>query len=199
MREPLLVACGLTVIVARQRLVETLDLAVGRGELVEVRGPNGSGKSMLLRCLADLQPPTAGAVERNAALAYLGHGAGLCADLTALENLRWFATVRGARPDHEELDRAMGRVGLGAARFDRCGQLSAGQRRRAALARLLVRDAPLWLLDEPLTALDDAGCNLVRGLIHEHRAAGGAVVCVTHGPLAAPADPLPPSQVVALG
>ena len=197
MSKPLLAARGLTATVDRQRLFDPLDLGVEAGGLVEVRGPNGSGKSTLLRCLAGLHPPSAGAVERDAALAYLGHRAGLCADLTPVENLRWLGTVDGARLGPEALALAMDRVELAAARFDRCGQLSAGQQRRAALARLLVLDAPVWLLDEPLTALDDAGCDMVRRLIREHRADGGAVVCATHGTLAA--DQAAPSRVVTLG
>ena len=207
MSQPLLNADGLTCAVAGQRLFSALDIAAVPGDLVEVRGPNGCGKSTLLRCLAGLYHPGAGRVERNAPITYLGHRAGLCADMTPLENLRWFAAIDGVRVDAAMLAEAMDRVGLSAARYDRCGMLSAGQQRRAALARLLVGRARVWLLDEPLTALDDAGCALTRGFLDEHRGQGGAAICATHRALATPGSaharggngPLPQTRVVALG
>lgn len=207
MSRPLLNAEGLTCVVAGQRLFAGLDLAVLPGDLVEIRGPNGCGKSTLLRCLAGLYHPGAGRVVPSARIAYLGHRAGLCPDMTPLENLRWVAAIDGVRVDRAMLAEAMDRVGLGAARYDRCGMLSAGQQRRAALARLLVGHADVWLLDEPLTALDDAGSALTRGFLDEQRARGGAGVCATHRALALPcsaqAEPhgerLPQTRVVALG
>lgn len=207
MSRPLLNARGLTCVVAGQRLFSGLDLAVVPGDLVEVRGPNGCGKSTLLRCLAGLYHPEAGRVERSAPFMYLGHRAGLSADMTPLENLRWFAGIDAADVEATALDEAMDRVGLGAARYDRCGMLSAGQQRRAALARLVVDRSAVWLLDEPLTALDDAGCALTRGFIDEHRASGGAAVCATHRSLTRPHSAptegrdgrLPETRIVALG
>ena len=207
MSRPLLNARGLTCVVAGQRLFDGLDLAVLPGDLIEVRGPNGCGKSTLLRCLAGLYHPEDGRVERRAPFMYLGHRAGLSADMTPLENLHWFAGIDAAEVQPATLGEAMDRVGLGGARFDRCGMLSAGQQRRAALARLLVSRASVWLLDEPLTALDDAGCALTRGFIDEHRARGGAAVCATHRSLALPVSAhaegrngrLPQTRVVALG
>lgn len=207
MSRPLLNARGLTCVVAGQRLFSGLDLAVVPGDLVEVRGPNGCGKSTLLRCLAGLYHPEAGRVERSAPFMYLGHRAGLSADMTPLENLRWFAGIDAADVEATALDEAMDRVGLGAARYDRCGMLSAGQQRRAALARLVVDRSAVWLLDEPLTALDDAGCALTRGFIDEHRACGGAAVCATHRSLTRPHSAptegrdgrLPETRIVALG
>lgn len=207
MSRPLLNARGLTCVVAGQRLFDGLDLAILPGDLIEVRGPNGCGKSTLLRCLAGLYHPEDGDVECGAPFVYLGHRAGLSADMTPLENLRWFAAIDAVRVESALLAGAMDRVGLGGARFDRCGMLSAGQQRRAALARLLVCRASVWLLDEPLTALDDAGCALMRGFIDEHRARGGAAVCATHRSLALPISAhaegrngrLPQTRVVALG
>ena len=206
MSQPLLNARGLTCVVAGQQLFHAFDLAVFAGDLVEVRGPNGCGKSTLLRCLAGLFHPEAGRVERNGEFTYLGHRTGFCADMTPVENLNWFAAIDSAQVGPATLAEAMDRVGLGGARFDRCGMLSAGQQRRAALARLLVSGAPVWLLDEPLTALDDAGCALTRGFIDEHRARGGAAICATHRSLAVPRSGqegrngrLPQTRVVALG
>ena len=200
----LLRARELTSVVGGGALFERLDLAVDAGDLVEVRGPNGCGKSTLLRCLAGLGEPTSGRVERRAPLTYLGHKTALSADMTPLENLAWFAAIAGLGVDAAALERALDGVALGAARYDRCGVLSAGQARRAALARLLLGNVPCWLLDEPLTALDDAGSSLVRRMVADHRRRGGAVVCATHGALTTPAerpdeDRLRQPRVVALG
>ena len=209
MSEPLLAAHALSCVVGGQRLFSALDLAVREGDLVEIRGPNGSGKSTLLRCLAGLYFPQSGSVATSAPVAYLGHKTGLCADMSPLENLRWFAAVSNLRVGDVGLSGALDRVGLAGARHDRCGMLSAGQQRRAALARLVLGGAVVWLLDEPLTALDDAGTALARAFIDDHRAAGGATVCATHRSLAlppptsptrsSPAVRLPRTRVLALG
>ena len=209
MSEPLLAAHALSCVVGGQRLFSGLDLAVREGDLVEIRGPNGSGKTTLLRCLAGLYFPQGGSVATSAPVAYLGHKTGLCADMSPLENLRWFAAVSNLRVGDAGLSGALDRVGLAAARHDRCGMLSAGQQRRAALARLVLGGAVVWLLDEPLTALDDAGTALARAFIDAHRARGGAAVCATHRSLALPpptsptrsfpAVRLPQTRVLALG
>lgn len=183
--QPLLAACGLSYeLPARAPLFRSLDVVAGAGDLIEVRGANGSGKSTLLRCLAGLAEPSAGAVSHHAAFDYLGHRSGISGPLTPLENLRWLARLRGVRVCGAALESALARVGLGAARYEPVALLSAGQRRRAALARLLLGDARVWLLDEPLAALDEAGAALVRALIDTHRTAGGAAICATHERLA---------------
>ena len=208
MSEPLLAAHTLRCVAGGQRLFSALDLTVQEGDLVEIRGPNGCGKSTLLRCLAGLHHPQGGRIEAAAPVAYLGHKTGLCADMSPLENLRWFAAVSNLRIGGAGLSAALDRVGLAGARHDRCGMLSAGQQRRAALARLALGGAVVWLLDEPLTALDDAGTALARAFIDDHRARGGAAVCATHRSLAlpsptsptrSPAVRLPRTRVLALG
>ena len=161
-------------------LFDGLSLSLRPGDLVEIRGPNGSGKSTLLRCLVGLHEPDAGDVHRTVAGLYVGHRSGVCGRMTPIENLRWLAGITDSNADAEAIGAALDRVGLGDARHDVCDSLSAGQQRRVALARLLVSAAPLWILDEPLTALDDDGHDLVGELLTQHRAIGGAAVCATH-------------------
>ena len=185
---PLLVVEGAACVVASRCLFSDLDIAVCGGELVEIRGANGSGKSTLLRGLAGLQELSADLLERPVAFEYVGHRTGLAERLTPVENIRWLTRLRGRRVDFPAIEAAMMRLGLAAVADELCMTLSAGQQRRAALARLVVTDAPLWLLDEPLTALDQAGAETLRQLVADHRAVGGAVVCATHASLAGPAQ-----------
>lgn len=161
-------------------LFRDLCLTLDAGDTVELHGPNGSGKSTLLRAIAGLYPDVTGTLEAARSL-YLGHRSGVSARLTAAENLRWYQALAGiAGPSAGSVAEALERVGLAGYEDSVCQQLSAGQQRRVGLARLLVCEAPLWLLDEPLTALDRAGVELVRGLIGAHTAGGGAVLCATH-------------------
>ena len=184
----LLVAEGVSCTVGERCLFRDLDIALAPGALIEVRGRNGSGKSTLLRGLAGLQPFQAGRLARHADVEYLGHKAGLSDRLTLTENIRWSLAQRGMDFSAQAVCEAAIRVGLGVAADEPCGILSAGQRRRAALARLIVGAAKIWLLDEPSTALDDDGAALVRQLIAEHRRQGGGVVCATHGNVHPTAD-----------
>ena len=183
MPDAVLAARALSCEAAGRWLLRDLTVVAQHGDLIEIRGANGSGKSTLLRCLAGLAAPARGRVERSAPLHYLGHRSGISGQLTPVENLRWLARLRRLRVSDDALEQAMDRVGLGAERHDLVATLSAGQQRRAALARLLVGDVPLWLLDEPLAALDEAGAKLVRELIASHRASGGAAICATHAAL----------------
>ena len=186
--EPLLVVRGASCAVASRCLFRDLDVTVRGGELVEIRGANGSGKSTLLRGLAGLHELDVELLERCAAFEYVGHRTGLAERLTPAENIRWLMRLRGRNGASHTIASALTRFGLTAIADELCATLSAGQQRRAALARLAATDAPLWLLDEPLNALDQAAADIVRQLVAEHRAAGGAVVCATHASVAAPAD-----------
>ncbi len=182
---PLLTAEGLCWRDAERSLFADVAVAVGAGELVEIRGENGSGKSTLLRMLAGLLPCPGANLRRLAPVAYLGHKPGGAADMTPVENLRWAARLRGEPGAAERVDSALARLGVRLARFRLSGALSAGQQRRAAWARLLLAPPQsVWLLDEPLATLDAAGEALARTLIAEHRAQAGAVVCATHAPVA---------------
>lgn len=169
-------------------LFEGLDLSVVAGQVLQIEGPNGAGKTSLLRILAGLTLPEAGDIYWNGtpihrqrgvyaeALHYVGHQAGLKAGLTVTENLRFNCGLTGG----DGIDTAVQRVRLHAQRDQHVQTLSAGQRRRAALARLLIRPAPLWILDEPYTALDVSGVAVVNELIVEHIDAGGLVVMTSH-------------------
>jgi heme exporter protein A len=160
-------------------LFRDLAFSLSAGDCLELRGPNGSGKSTLIRAIAGLYPDYTGTIEAGESL-YLGHRPGISALLTAGENLRWYAALR---PGGIGVGEALEQVGMAGYERVACQHMSAGQQRRVGLARLALMDAPLWLLDEPLTALDQAGQQLVRALIDVQRARGGAVLCATHQPL----------------
>ena len=165
-----------------RRLFQGIDFDVGPGELIEVRGPNGSGKTTLLRCIAGLVTEERGCVDVAVGQQplYLGHKPGLSPLLTPLENLRWHLELQGRAPRREDCLSALREVGLNDSRSVPCGRLSAGQQRRAALARLAASFAPLWLLDEPFAALDESGRDIVRSLVRTQCGGGGAVLCATH-------------------
>ncbi len=174
-------------------LFSGLEFAVDAGSLLRVAGPNGTGKTSLLRMLCGLLEPTAGEVRwggRNIRrqreeywkdLVYLGHLNGVKDDLTVHENLRVAQAVAGRETDHAALQRALDAVGLGEFEHTMARFLSQGQRRRIALARLFATTAaPLWILDEPFTALDQRGVTALSQLIASHVGNGNMVVLVTH-------------------
>lgn len=174
-------------------LFRNLSLSLDEGQMLQLLGANGSGKTTLLRALCSLVALEAGEIRwRGKPLAkvrerffsemlYAGHSDGLNGDMSARENLSFAARLRGG--DVARVDAAIARVGLERQVDLPCRALSAGQRRRVGLARLLVADALLWLLDEPLTALDTAGRELVETLLAEQLASGRSVIFTTHQPL----------------
>ena len=160
-----------------------------RGQMLAVTGPNGSGKSSLLRLIAGLLPSAAGSLrfdgrrEEEAVMHYVGHADALKAALTLRETLRFWAAVyrqQGRALLDTDLDEAADTVGLRHALDFSVGVLSAGQRRRAGLARLLLSPRPLWLLDEPTSSLDRDGEALLAALMTDHLSAGGLAVAATH-------------------
>jgi len=174
-----------------RRLFHRLTFSVSSGETLRVAGANGSGKTSLLRILCGLLTPSAGAVLWNGAriqslkeeyarhLVYLGHAPAVKDELTGAENLRVACVLAGLAATAEQTREALARFGVPADKPLR--QLSQGQRRRAALARLALSwQAPVWLLDEPFTALDAAAAELTRTLLGEHAQRGGSVVYSTH-------------------
>jgi len=160
-------------------VIAHLSFDLAAGEAIILRGPNGSGKTTLLRTLAGLQPPTAGDAGGMAAQAvYAGHADGVKSALSVAENLGFWAEVLGARAG--AVAGAIGAFGLQGLRERPAGWLSAGQRRRLGLARLLVDPRPVWLLDEPTVSLDAAAVGTLEGVIARHLAAGGAAIIATH-------------------
>lgn len=189
--EPYLKAHGLTLFRGDRCLFRRLDLEVGPGEALHVVGPNGSGKTTLLRTLAGLTLAEDGQVywcgeriesvrqEYAQDLAWCGHRPALKDDLTLRENLVLHRRLRFGRDD-TAVARVMERLQVSRLAEIPAGRLSAGQRRRASLSNLLLSEARLWLMDEPLTNLDVAGKALVKELISEHVTNGGLCVLVAH-------------------
>ena len=186
-----LVAEGLSAKRGEDLIFQDISFEIAGGEALVVKGANGSGKSTLLRVLAGLLPAHSGTVKLLAAAQpvervgeaahYLGHRDALKPSLSVAENLIFWADFLGepARPPAAALEA----VGLAALASLPAGYLSAGQRRRLSLARLVAAERPVWLLDEPTAALDSAGQALVSDLMGSHLARGGLIVAATHVPL----------------
>jgi heme exporter protein A len=186
-----------------ERLFSELSFTIQNGQMLWLRGPNGSGKTSLLRTVAGLARPDAGEIlwpgfaandddedsPRKPRLVYLGHSNGLKDDLTAMESLQFLASLHGRDSSARAADSALGRMGIRHRRHLAVRTLSQGQRKRVALARLVLETEPtLWVLDEPFDALDDAGIATVHALMAEHRARGGAVLLTSHIPVVLPGD-----------
>lgn len=184
MGDVLIRARDVTCVRGGRMLFGALDLALGHGEAIVVTGANGSGKSSLLRVLAGLLAPSAGTVERPVPIAYLGHDNALKPDRTLGAELGWWATTDGSIPG--ALDAALGAMNLTALSGVPVRVLSAGQARRAALARVMASGAALWLLDEPGAGLDAASAAALSDAIGIHLARGGGVIAASHGETAVP-------------
>ena len=175
-------------------LFRDVSFRIERGEWVAVRGPNGSGKTTLLRCVAGLTRADAGEVLREGGIAYSGHLAGIKDDLSAEENLRSSLALAGACADAGQARAALDEVGLLRRSALPSRRLSAGQRRRIGLARLMLDPAPIWILDEPLTALDDDGQAIFARTLARHLERGGLALVATHQDVA-----LAPARLLRLG
>jgi heme exporter protein A len=190
-----LIAESLSAFRADRLVLDRLDFAVPAGGALLLLGPNGAGKSTLLRAVAGLKRLDGGrllfdgAEDFEGQIAYLGHQDAIKPGLTAAENLAFAARISGGKvaPALEALDLAP--LAALPARM-----LSAGQKRRLALARLIVSGAPLWLLDEPTLGVDTASVAAFGAVLAAHRAAGGLVLAATHLPL-----PLPDAAKLRLG
>jgi heme exporter protein A len=188
-----LVVEGLCVERGRRLVLENVGFSLAAGESLRVIGRNGAGKSTLLRALAGLLPLRSGRIrlgsaegeDASIATHYLAHADGMRAVLTALENLQFWRAML-SEPGGAgglSLPEALARVGLAPLAEAPVGALSAGQKRRIALARLFVARRPLWLLDEPLTALDRRARDQFAQAMRAHCAAGGILNAATHEPL----------------
>lgn len=158
-------------------VLEGVGCALTEGQAMVLRGPNGVGKTTLLRTVAGLQPAVAGTVSLPPeSLAYAGHADGVKATLSVAENLRFWAEVHGLRA----IDPALQAMNLTGLRDRRAGSLSAGQRRRLGLARLMVTGRAVWLLDEPTVSLDAGSVALFAAMLRAHLARRGMALIATH-------------------
>ena len=185
-------AWDLTIERGGRRLFAGLSFVADQGVGLIVTGPNGAGKSSLLRALCGFLPLEAGGFALEGGDAertvgeqahYLGHADGVKGALTAGENLAFAAAMLGGRSSREAQRDALARVGLAHVIDFPARLLSAGQRRRVALARLLIADRPLWLLDEPATALDAAAQAALAAIMQGRLRDGGIIVAAAHAPL----------------
>lgn len=191
-----------------RHILRGVSLELRAGEVLQLTGSNGAGKTTLLRTLSGLIYPEEGRVlwagedirkdlrAFHAQLAYIGHEPPLKADLTPRENLRYWIGVR-QRLTPGAIDKALDEVGADEWRGRAVRTLSAGQRRRVALAGLQLLATPLWLLDEPTTNLDTAGQSLVSRMIEAHALRGGLVIAAVHHELTLPTLMVRPMQLAA--
>ena len=199
----MLEVCGLSCARGERTLFANVSFLLGEREWLHVQGSNGAGKTTLMRALVGLSPPESGEIrwrdqvapspEFHRDLIYLGHHAAVKEELTPLENLRLSASLDGMALTDRDALAALGRLGLRGREELPVRVLSAGQKRRVLLARLLTRPAKLWVLDEAFNALDVAAVALLGQLIADHLAADGMAVLTSHQPL-----PVPGGRVLSL-
>jgi len=194
----MLEARALTCVRGERQLFSGLNLAISLGECLHVRGENGVGKTSLLRLLTGLSQPESGDVlwsglsiskepsTYHRELLFLGHRDALKEDLTALENLQLYATLDDVQLPVDKALGALWRFGLRGREYLPVNCLSAGQKRRVLMARMLTRQAKLWILDEPFNALDTHAVQALQGLIAEHIEQGGLVVLTSHQAVSLP-------------
>lgn len=188
-----LIADDLGVARGARLVVDRISFHLRGGDVLQLTGPNGSGKTTLMRAIAGFLPLASGALRledgtADASIAeqchYVGHLNGVKAKLTVAENLTfWSRYLRSSGDETTRVDGALDAFGLTPLAGIAAGYLSAGQKRRVGLARLLVADRPIWLLDEPTVSLDAGSTAVLAGLIDKHVTAGGLAIAATHLPL----------------
>ena len=186
MTAPLISASQLAAIRGERLVFQNVDLAAADGESVLLRGSNGSGKTTLLRVLAGLTRPAEGRVSRTAPFHWIAHRSGLKPHESPREHLRLWARAWGVPV--ENLEAILAEAGLRRPGDVPARLLSAGQRQRTALARLKLDPRPLWLLDEPFSALDIEARKALNRDMREHCTAGGAIIAAVHGDVGMTAD-----------
>lgn len=191
LQKPLLQACDLTCMRGELTLFSELNFSLTPGSAMVVEGRNGSGKTSLLHILCGLLNPDDGEVryrdrpirevreEYHKDLAYIGHVHGLKGDLTPEENLRVAQALAAVAP-RTPPEMALAHLGLDSLSHLLCRELSFGQRRRVALARLVMSRASLWILDEPMAGIDRSGVERIEALFREHVHAGGSLILSSH-------------------
>ena len=188
-------ACGIAAERAGRTLFSECNFTLTSGDILQLEGANGAGKTTLLNMMSGLSQPASGQVlwggvalprartSLYQSLAYLGHQHGLKAALTPLENLRWSLQLADVPWLESRATHELAMLGLSAVLDQPLGTLSAGQRRRVALARVLLSNKPLWILDEPLTALDRQVIPAIEARLREHAEQGGMILLTAHQPM----------------
>ncbi len=169
-----------------ERVFEPVSFDLSAGSILLITGSNGCGKTTLLRLLAGLLEPTEGEMHSQEQPLYAGHNPAIKDDLSVTENIRFWMGFMGTRKTdlgQEYLQRVIDEIGLSAVAHQEGRTLSAGQRKRCSLARLLFCDEALWLLDEPYSNLDREGIEMLDRIVREHLDSGGSCVMTTHGSL----------------
>jgi len=169
-----------------ERVFEPVSFELSAGSLLLITGSNGCGKTTLLRLLAGLLEPSEGKIHSNEHPLYAGHNPAIKDDLSVEENIRFWMSFMGTRksnPGADLCEQVIEEIGLTPVALQEGRTLSAGQRKRCSLARLLFCDEALWLLDEPYSNLDPQGIAMLDGIIKSHLDGGGACIMTTHGSL----------------